>query len=640
VNGIGGSRPATPEALREEVDRLRAIIDTASDGIITIDAQGTVLTANRAVQRLLGYEPDELVGSDVAKIIAGPDGDRHSRYLSRYLADGRATIIGRGREVCARRKDGASVPVHLSISEFETASGPVFTGILRDMTDIRAAQAELRKRSEALERCSSLVVTTSPDGRIDYVNQRFCDVTGYRPYEVIGKHSRLLRSGQSGTDTYRTLWETITAGQAWNGTFHNRRKDGSLFWVAATISPIHDDGGQIAGFLAIEDDITEERAALASAKRVEQRLQAAIEAIDDGFAIYDEHERLAMCNQRYLYTFDAVEPFIKIGMTFEEMVRAALEHGLYTNLPADLEGWVARRTEMFRAADTELELQLPNGMWMRASERLTADGCRVALRTNVTELKRIQSELWKAKNDADQANAAKSEFLSKMSHELRTPLNAILGFSQMLTMNAKEPLTPTQERALKFILSGGEHLLELINEILDLARIESGHTSLLIEPVDLWTMVDDCLALTKSRADSRNLSITFDLTRDLPKVSADAVRLKQVLLNLFSNAVKYNRDGGSIIVRGGVEDATVWFEVADTGLGLDDGQLEQLFTPFERLGQENGSVEGTGIGLAITKQLVELMQGHIGVRSASEQGTAFRVDLPRAAAPLVQEIPA
>jgi PAS domain S-box-containing protein len=246
----------------------------------------------------------------------------------------------------------------------------------------------------------------------------------------------------------------------------------------------------------------------------------------------------------------------------------------------------------------------------------------VAVEEDITELRQ-------AKEAAEKASQAKSEFLSSMSHELRTPLNAILGFAQIMEANPREPLTPAQEKAVGHIIRGGRHLLDLINEILELARIESGRASLSIEPTRLGPVVEECLSLVQPLGERRGIRIEVRGGVCDATVLADYTRLKQVLLNLLSNAVKYNRDGGRVTLRCGESGPDRRrIEVGDTGPGIPADRLGELFEPFSRLGAEGSAVEGTGIGLSLARKLIELMGGEIGVASEEGKGSLFWIDIP------------
>ena len=237
-----------------------------------------------------------------------------------------------------------------------------------------------------------------------------------------------------------------------------------------------------------------------------------------------------------------------------------------------------------------------------------------------------------AKSVAEKANLAKSIFINNMSHELRTPLNAILGFAQLLEIGPPLP-TDIQTKRLQIITKAGWYLLELINGILDHAMIESGELSLIREPVSLTIAILECLAMIESQAKKRNIHInliSFDKTWF---VNADRIRVKQVLINLLSNAIKYNREHGTVVVKCTCTPGRIRISIKDSGIGLPPEKMAQLFQPFNRLGQEGGAEEGTGIGLVVTKQLIELMGGSINVESTVGVGSEFWVELNRADAP-------
>ena len=263
-----------------------------------------------------------------------------------------------------------------------------------------------------------------------------------------------------------------------------------------------------------------------------------------------------------------------------------------------------------------------------------SDGRRftISMAMDITERTRAE-ELHAAKQQADAANRAKSEFLSSMSHELRTPMNAILGFAQLLQDNPKEPLRPPQMEYVQQILKGGRHLLDLINEVLDLAGIEGGVMAPTIEDVAPREILAECLDLARTLADRHGVALVDGAAGgELPAVRADATRLKQAVLNLLSNAIKYNRDGGRVTLGcRPTADGMLRVSIADTGLGISPQKQGQLFQPFRRLGAESTDIEGTGIGLTITKRLIELMDGRIGFETEVGRGSTFWIELPLAA---------
>ncbi|WP_054773194.1 sensor histidine kinase [Methylogaea oryzae] len=252
----------------------------------------------------------------------------------------------------------------------------------------------------------------------------------------------------------------------------------------------------------------------------------------------------------------------------------------------------------------------------------------IGVHTDIGERKAAEQALIDARNEADRANQAKSEFLSNMSHELRTPLNAILGFTQLLQDD--ENLSEDQQDSLQAVIKAGQHLLGLINEVLDLAKVEAGHVDLTLEPVAVAPLIHECLDLVAPQAD--RCAVTLEQAGSGEAfVRADRTRMKQVLLNLLSNAIKYNREGGSVQIDVQPAERGHWrIGVSDTGPGIPAERLGELFQPFNRLGAESNAIEGTGIGLVITRRLVEMMGGSIGVESTVGVGTRFSIHLPAA----------
>ena len=312
------------------------------------------------------------------------------------------------------------------------------------------------------------------------------------------------------------------------------------------------------------------------------------------------------------------------------------EHGHY-NLPLLSEGELLGVMVLYlphgfeRDSDKEQFLNSVAGILAGFIRRKHADEALIRLNEELEQrVAERTADLFSALQAAEQSNRAKSDFLNRMSHELRTPLNAILGFGQLLELSADDP---EQADNVQEILHAGRHLLELINEVLDLARIEAGKVTISREPVSLSSLLAECLTLIGPLADERGISIIEPDQGCDRYVSADRTRLKQVLLNLLSNAVKYNREQGSVRILCAPEDATLQVRIRDTGPGLTAEQQARLFTAFERLDADRDAIEGTGIGLALSKTLVTLMDGEIGAESTLGQGSVFWVRLPASAAP-------
>jgi PAS domain S-box-containing protein len=423
------------------------------------------------------------------------------------------------------------------------------------------------------------------------------------------------------------------------------RKDGSRFPAIVSVTALRDDQGAIIGYLLIGTDNSARKQVEAEQMKLDQRLRdqqfytrSLIESNIDALMTTDPAGIITDVNKQ----MEALT-----GCTRDELIGAPFKN--YFTDPERAEAGIKLMLREKKLTNYELTACARDGKTTVVSYNATTfydrdrklQGVFAAAR-DVTERKRLDHELQeqnvelkRARAAAEKANLAKSDFLSSMSHELRSPLNAILGFAQLINSDSPPP-TPAQAASIDQILHAGWYLLELINEILDLAQIESGRLALSLEPTSLAEVLLECQAMIEPQGQKRGIQMTFPCF-DLPcYVGADRTRLKQVLINLLSNAIKYNQANGMVVVDvnyAGRNSERIRVSVKDTGAGLPPDMLMQLFQPFNRLGQERSTEEGTGIGLVMSKRLVELMGGEIGVESTVGSGSVFWFELNSAAAP-------
>ena len=676
------NRPASQSLIK--ADALQhAIFNSANFSSIATDAQGVIQVFNVGAERMLGYLAQDVVDritpadiSDAQEVIARAKS--LSDELDEPIAPGFEALVFKASrgiediyELTYIRKDGSRFPAVVSVTALRDAEGAIIGYLLIGTDNTARKQAE-----EALLRAGALQsaifnsanfssIATDARGVIQIFNVGAERMRGYTAADVVDKitpanisdSQELIERAES---LSFELDATIAPGfealvfKASRGIediyeLTYIRKDGSRFPAIVSVTALRDAADIIIGYLLIGTDNTARKQVEAEQALLDQSLRdqqfytrSLIESNIDALMTTDPRGIISDVNQQMVAL---------TGCTRDEMIGAPFKNYFTDQNRADT--GIKRVLREGKVTNYELTAMARDGTRTDVSYNATLfydrdrnlKGVFAAAR-DVTERKQIERtlhennvELESAKAAAEKANLAKSDFLSSMSHELRTPLNGVLGFAQLME-SATPPPTPAQQRSISQILKGGWYLLRLINEILDLAMIESGKVTISSEPMSLSDVLLDCKVLIGPQAEKRGIDLVFPSFEEELYIHADLTRVKQVMINLLSNAIKYNRPGGVVTVRY-EHDANnmVRIFVADSGNGLTPVQLEHLFQPFNRLGQEDGAEEGTGIGLVVTKQLVELMNGAIGVTSEPGLGTEFWVQFPITDAPRLMEAP-
>jgi PAS domain S-box-containing protein len=463
----------------------------------------------------------------------------------------------------------------------------------------------------------------------EYISERALEIFGVTP-AAVQDDSELVFGRVHPED--RMSLEAAIAGAAanltpWDGEF--RIDAGATTrWLRGSALPTALGGGTVLwdGVLV---DVTATKSAEADALDARRRLEDAIESLSEGFALFDAAGRLVLANSRLAEIHAAVDPAFVLapGLGFEPALRGLVASGRLD----DVEGFLARRLEEFRQGNGAWEVQLANGQWLQGTERRMRDGGVVAMRRDITLLKRREEQLRAAMIEATTANKAKSEFLANMSHELRTPLNAIIGFSEMIGSEIFGPLGNARYGGyVSDIHSSGQHLLSIINTVLDLARVEAGKIVLSDGIVDVDGLIGDCATLMRERSLRGRLRLRLDVEPELPVLRADPVRLKQIVLNLLSNAIKFTKAHGQVTMRAGRSaEGGIDIEISDTGIGMDPRNIARALEPFGLVHAAHSRAhEGTGLGLPLSKALIEEHGGQLVLTSAIGVGTTATVKMP------------
>jgi len=473
------------------------------------------------------------------------------------------------------------------------------------------AEEEARKLFRAVEQSPVSVMITDLRGSIEYVNPAFTRMTGFEREEVIGNNPRLLRSPLTPGQVYDDMWQVIGTGHEWRGEIVNQRRDGTVYWEQMTIAPVKGADGRTCNYIAVKEDITEVRRLRQAVEREHANIRRVLEAILDPIALTDAHGHFQYANPALLAQFGPVE-----GKVASEVFDAPA--------PPETEG--ADRAEWVAPANGRTyDL---TSTWVH-----NPDATHSLLRVfhDITARKQAEEAVNHARQAAELANRAKSEFLATMSHELRTPLNAIIGFSEIIDNQLLGPVGQQQYADYaRDINESGRHLLQLINDILDVARLEVGRVVLREEDLEPAAIVRACLAMVRERAESGQVQVRADLPADLPLLWGDERRIKQTLVNVLGNAVKFTPAGGQVVVTAEEDSLGLMIRIADTGIGIAPEDLGKVLAPF---GQADSGMarryEGSGLGLPLSRNLMELHGGALHLDSTLGEGTVVTLRFPK-----------
>ena len=645
---------------------IQTILNTVADGVLTLHGKSLLVeTVNPAIEVMFGYAAVDMIGHDIRLLI--PAYSPLATGAAEGVADGspQAPVAIPVREVQGRRKDGSVFALEIALNEMWLGGERHFTGVLRDFTTRKLAEEAIFKegalQAAIFNSANFSSIATDAKGVIQIFNVGAERMLGYTALEVMNRitpadisdpQEVIVRAKALSAELETPIapgFEALVfkASRGIEDIYELTyiRKDGSRFPAVVSVTALRDDDDAIIGYLLIGTDNTARQQIEEERKKLDQRLRdqqfytrSLIEANIDAIMTTDPVGIITDVNKQMESLTDC---------TRDELIGAPFKK--YFTDPERAEAGIALVLNEKTVTNYELTARTRDGRETVVSYNATTfydrdrnlQGVFAAAR-DVTERKRLDGvleaknvELEAARTLAEKANLAKSDFLSSMSHELRSPLNAILGFAQLMESEAPPP-TMGQQESISQILRAGWHLLKLINEILDLTIIESGQIPLSKEPVLLSEILAECQGMFEQQAQQRGITLHFPVSDAGPFVMADRTRLKQVFINLLTNAIKYNRPQGTVEVRCTLEPkARVRVSIRDTGLGLRLEQQAQLFQAFNRLGQEAGGVEGTGIGLVVAKQLVGLMGGAIGVQSTVGEGSVFWFELDAVDGPVV-----
>lgn len=630
----------------EDLRKFKNISDKANYGTAIANLNGELVYCNEAFALMHGWGIEELLGKKLDTVMGSTQSAESQQQAQKaLLTDGYIY-----QEVTHRRKDGTEFPAFVNIKIINDPDGKpeYMSGTVVDISDIKNAESALRESEGNLNQAQQIAKMGSWELDLRTYTTQWSD-NYYNIIELdrtVAPNAHVFNSMVHPDDRANmAVQETALLQTKKPVSFEMRlvMPDGRIKWIQNNVVGTFEQD-QLVALKGVNIDITEKKLQEEQIRIQNERLSAIIEAMPDLIFISDRegnylefirsghktdkhsYANVVGKNIGDIYGEQEAKKHIKnIQRCLETGERITYEYEWLDNgeriffegtiVPLDKNRVLRFVRDISDRKKIEHELvELNAGLEKRIHER-------------TRELERSNIELLYARVEAEEANKSKSEFLSRMSHELRTPMNSILGFAQLLEMGE---LTEAQLKSVHHILRSGKHLLDLINEVLDIARIEAGRVSISVEAVSAKEIITDCLDTIQPLAASKGIRIHTDIAAET-FIRADKQRLKQVLINIMNNAIKYNRNNGDVWIKAiplpGLQNNMVKLVIKDSGFGIAEKDISKVFLPFERIGAENHNIEGTGLGLAVVKQLTELMGGNVGVESEEGKGSTFWITL-------------
>lgn len=612
------------KALAESEKKYRLLFESNPHPMWVYDLETLrFLEANHAAVAKYGYGRDEFLNMTLKDIRPSEDIELLLENIEQ-----KANELSFSGEWRHKKKNGDVFLVEIISHSIKYNEKNARLVLANDITERKQTENKLKLYTRAIEQSSVSLNITDNNGDIIYVNSGFTALSGYTSAEVVGRNPRLLKSGVHSNEFYKELWDTLLAGKNWTGELCNKNKQGDLYWVQATISPVLDPKGKITHFVAIKEDITQKRQTEKDLIRSEKELKKAQQITHIGSWFLDVETNDVKWTEE-LYKMYGFDPFLPPPPYTEHMK-------LFTP-----ESWKILSTSLTRTRETgvpyELELKTvrkdgSNGwMWVRGERDVDSTGKTVGLwgaAQDITERKKIEEELRNAKEKAEESDRLKSAFLANMSHEIRTPMNGILGFTELLL----EPdlSSEQKEHYIEIVHKSGQRMLNTVTDIIEISKIEAGMVHFKFTLIDVNSKLEELVTFFNQEATQKGLKLSIKkvLTAEDKNVMTDANMLDSIISNLIKNALKYT-SSGFIEVGCSRQDDFVEFYIKDTGIGIPEDRIKAVFERFVQADiADTRAFQGSGLGLTIAKSYVEMLGGKIWVESKIDKGSTFYFNLP------------
>lgn len=615
-------RKKAEKAVADEQILLKTLINNIPDLIYVKDLEARKIISNKADLEMMGF-------TDEKDVIGKTDFDFYNPVFAKKTFDEDMSVIHSGIPIINRIElisgaNGEEKYISTSKVPLKNDSGEIIglVGVGHDITRIRQTEQKLVQLSKGIEQSPASIVITDMNGNIEYANPKLTEISGFTFEEVKGQNPRIFQSGLTSKKEYRKLWDTILSGNEYRNEIQNRKKNGELFWESVLISPIRDEAGQIANFIAIKEDITDRK----KADLEIQKLSFAIEQNPASVAITDTHGVIEYVNKKFIATTGYLKEEL-IGEVVRILCQGKTSDDKYIEIWNSLFAGVEWKGEFKNQTKKGQEY------WesVLISPIKNQDGKVrnfIIQSEDISDRKKMEKDLIAAKEKAEESDRLKSAFLANMSHEIRTPLNSILGFSDLLTEADLDADSKKEFSGL--ITSSGNNLLAIINDVLDISKIESGQIVLNERELIAQNLISDIQKEYSYKSKAKGVDLIVSNNTPLKPIVfwGDEVRIKQVLINFVGNAIKFT-EHGYIEIGVILTDQTIRFHVKDSGIGIPKEYHEKIFDRFRQVeAPATRKYGGNGLGLAITRNLADLMNGKIWLESEINKGSTFFFALP------------